>query len=294
MIRLGLRLAISGGREAVIRLVVLTAAVALGTGLLLIAVSGINAVNSQNDRYAWFFTGNPGVPSGFANPHAKSRGGTTPETSGSTSAGQLWWLLRDDVFDGQVIYRVDVAVPGPSSPVPPGIPRDPGPGQYYASPALAALLKTTPASELGDRYPAHLAGPIGDAALPSPDSLVIIVGDTAAQLAQAPGAVLAASISVTPPSGCNGDSCVLGLGIDAKGLDLVLPVLALAMLVPVLVFIATATRLSVARREQRFAAMRLTGAVPRQISVIADAFPASTSNRGLAALARSTNSRIAS
>ena len=41
MIRLGLRLAISGGREAVIRLVVLTAAVGLGVGLLLIAVSGI-------------------------------------------------------------------------------------------------------------------------------------------------------------------------------------------------------------------------------------------------------------
>ena len=50
MIRLGLRLAISGGREAVIRLVVLTAAVGLGTGLLLITVSGINAVNSQNGR----------------------------------------------------------------------------------------------------------------------------------------------------------------------------------------------------------------------------------------------------
>jgi hypothetical protein len=269
VIRLGLRLAISGGREAVIRLVVLTAAVGLGTGLLLIAVSGINAVNSQNDRYAWFLTGNPGVPSGFANPHAVSRQRGTPEISGSTSAGPLWWLLRDDVFDGQVIYRVDVAVTGPRSPVPPGMPRDPGPGQYYASPALAALLKATPADELGDRYPGHLAGTIGDAALPSPDSLVIIVGDSAARLAQAPEAVRATSISATPPSGCNGDSCVLGLGIDAKGLDLVLPVVALAMLVPVLVFIATATRLSAARREQRFAAMRLTGAVPRQISVIA-------------------------
>jgi hypothetical protein len=136
-------------------------------------------------------------------------------------------------------------------------------------PALAALLKATPASELGDRYPGRLAGTIGDAALPSPDSLVIIVGDTAAQLAQAPEAVRATSISTTPPSGCSGDSCVLGLGIDAKGLDLVLPAVALAMLVPVLVFIATATRLSAARREQRFAAMRLTGALPRQISVIA-------------------------
>ena len=269
MIRLGLRLAISGGREAVIRLVVLTAAVGLGVGLLLIAVSGINAVNSQNDRYAWFLTGNPGVPSGFANPHAVSPRRATAGTTGSTSAGPLWWLLRDDVFDGQVIYRVDIAVTGPTSAVPPGIPRDPEPGQYYASPVLAALLKTTPASELGDRYPGHMAGTIGDAALPSPDSLVIIVGDTAAQLAQAPGVLRATSISTTPPSGCSGDSCVLGLGIDARGLDLVLPVVALAMLVPVLVFIATATRLSAARREQRFAAMRLTGAVPRQISVIA-------------------------
>ena len=36
-----------------------------------------------------------------------------------------------------------------------------------------------------------------------------------------------------------------------------------------LVFLATATRLAAARREQRFAAMRLVGATPRQMSVIA-------------------------
>ena len=38
------------------------------------------------------------------------------------------------------------------------------------------------------------------------------------------------------------------------------------LLFPVLIFIGTATRLSAARREQRFAAMRLVGATPRQIS----------------------------
>ena len=36
-----------------------------------------------------------------------------------------------------------------------------------------------------------------------------------------------------------------------------------------LIFIGTATRLAAARREQRFAAMRLVGATPRQISVVA-------------------------
>ena len=55
-----------------------------------------------------------------------------------------------------------MAATGASSPVPPGIPRDPAPGQYYASPALAALMRATPASELADRYPGHLAGTIGD------------------------------------------------------------------------------------------------------------------------------------
>lgn len=38
---------------------------------------------------------------------------------------------------------------------------------------------------------------------------------------------------------------------------------------PVLIFITTATRLAAAQREQRFAAMRLVGATPRQVSVIA-------------------------
>ena len=41
-----------------------------------------------------------------------------------------------------------------------------------------------------------------------------------------------------------------------------------ALLFPLLIFIATATRLSAARREQRFAAMRLVGATPRQVTVI--------------------------
>jgi hypothetical protein len=265
VIALGLRLVISGGREAVSRLVILAAAVGLGVGLLLITLSAINAVNAQNDRYAWFLTGNPGVPSG---PPGDAAAGLAHPASGPAH-GSLWWLLRDDTFGGQVIYRVDVAPASPGAPVPPGIPRLPGPGAYYASPAMARLIQDTPPGELADRYPGHVAGRIGNEALPSPNSLVIIVGDTAAQLSRAPGATAVSSISVTPPNVCTGDSCLLGLGINAKGMDLVLPVVALALLFPVLIFISTATRLAAARREQRFAAMRLAGATRRQVSVIA-------------------------
>jgi len=261
VIPLGLRLVISGGREAITRLVILTVAVGLGVGLLLAVVAATNAVTTWNNRHAWFSTGSAWVPAGPA-----------------TGIAPLWWHPSDDVFDGQRINRFDVAATGTSSPVPPGIPRDPGPGQYYASPALAALLRSTPANQLADRYPGHLAGVIGEAALPSPDSLVIIVGRTPAQLAHTPTSAPVTSISTTvlgwplpraevnprgltyfPPNPGGGPSSV----------EVIMAVVALAILAPVLIFIATATRLSAARREERFAAMRLVGATRKQVSLLA-------------------------
>ena len=261
MIGLGLRLVLSGGREAVIRLVVLAAAVGLGVGLLLTVVAATNAVTTWNNRHAWFLTGTAFVPPGPA----------------AAGIAPLWWHPIGDTFDSQNIYRFDVAATGTSSPVPPGIPRDPGPGQYYASPALAALLRSTPADQLADRYPGRLAGTIGDAALPSPSSLVIIVGHTPAQLADTPYSVQVTSIAAAAPFSA-GDRPVNPKGLDytpavggiqPSGIDLILSVVALAMLAPVLIFIATATRLSAARREQRFAAMRLVGATRKQVSLLA-------------------------
>ena len=259
MIGLGVRLAVSGGREAIVRLVVLALSVGLGVGLLLTAVSAENAVTTQNNRHAWLWTGTSFVPAGTAN------AGTAP----------LWWKIGPDEFGDRRIVRIDVATTGPTSPVPPGIPHDPAPGQYYASPALASLLRGTPRDELGDRYPGRLAGQIGEAALPSPESLYIIVGHTAAQMAHTSGAVPVKAIATRLPGRGRAanpeglDNPPPDEGVGAGGVDLIFSVVALALLTPVLIFIGTATRLSAARREQRFAAMRLVGARPRQISVIA-------------------------
>jgi hypothetical protein len=268
VIGLGLRLVVNGGREAITRLVILAVAVGLGVGLLLTAVAATNAAVTWNNRHAWFWTGTSSVPAG-------------PATAGTAP---LWWHPSSDLFDGQNINRFDVAATGASSPVPPGIPRDPAPGQYYASPALAALLRSTPANQLADRYPGHLVGTIGDTALPSPNSLVIIVGRPPAQLAHTPNSVQVTSIADAMPGSfphqCYGPDCPppnpKGLdyfppnsGGGASAIDLILSVVALAILTPVLIFIATATRLSAARREERFAAMRLAGATRRQISLLA-------------------------
>ena len=275
MIRLGLRLTFNGGKEAAVRFVITAAAVALGTGLLLITLAGLNAVNAQNARYAWLSTG--AAPSSAARPPGTSARAPAP------APDPLWWLLSVDEFTGRLIGRVDVAATGPRSPVPPGIPHLPGPGQYYASPALSKLLRSTPADQLGDRYPGHQIGTIGPAALPAPNSLVIIIGRTAGQLAHVPGAVTVTRVETTPPSGCDGNSCLVGAGLDASGIDLIFSAVALGLLFPVLIFIGTATRVSAARREERFAAMRLAGAAPRQVSVISAMESAVAATAGMAA-----------
>lgn len=247
MIRFGLRLTLAGGREAAVRLVVIALAVALGVGMLLLALTGLNGVTSQNDRYGWANSADvPGAERG---------------------ADPLWWQLRVDGFDRRTVGRVDLAATGPHSPVPPGLPRLPGPGEYYASPELAKLIAAAPAAELADRFPGRrLAGTIGPAALPAPDSLVAVVGYTPVELSRRAGVSRVGTIATTAPTQCP-NGC--WSGIPSAGLQLVLSVVAAALIFPLFILIGTATRLAATRREQRFAAMRLVGATPAQVSVVA-------------------------
>ena len=135
---------------------------------------------------------------------------------------------------------------------------------YYASPALMTLLRSEPANELRDRFPGRQIGTIGAAALPSPNSLIIVIGHTARQLSHAPGAVEVGAIQRTP---ANCYTCQSTIG-GGPVLQFILAGGAVALVLPVLILIATASRLSAARREERFAAMRLVGATPGQISVV--------------------------
>jgi hypothetical protein len=245
MIRLGLRLSLNGGKEAIVRVVITAAAVALGVGLLLACLAGVNGLHAQTDRGAWLDTSAQASPA-------------TP-----TSA-RLWWLPITDQFANQEIDEIDVAAAGPNAPIPPGIAHLPGPDEYYASPALTTLLRSEPANELRARYPGRQIGTIGAAALPSPNSLIIVIGHTARRLSQAPGAVEVGAIQRTPAS-C--DACQNTVG-SGSVLQFILVGGAVALLLPVLILIATSSRLSAARREERFAAMRLVGATPHQISVV--------------------------
>ena len=86
MIRLGLRLTVAGGREALTRLALIAIAVAVGVGLLLATLAGLNAVNDQNARYAWLetgFTGSSTPPAPARRPaaHATRCGGSCAPTT---------------------------------------------------------------------------------------------------------------------------------------------------------------------------------------------------------------------
>ena len=264
MIALGLRLVVSGGREAITRLVILAVAVGLGVGLLLTAVAATNAVTTWNNRHAWFWTGTAWVPPGPAQ-RASPRCGGTPAATSSTAR------------------RSTASTWPPPAPRPRCRRASPGTRDRASTtprPRSPRCCAATPANQLADRYPGHLAGTIGDAALPSPNSLVIIVGRTPAQLAHTPNSVQVTSIATTvpgwPSAARQPEANPQGLtyfppdpGGGASAIDLILSVVALAILAPVLIFIATATRLSAARREERFAAMRLAGATRKQVSLLA-------------------------
>ncbi|MEV0430850.1 FtsX-like permease family protein [Micromonospora sp. NPDC050495] len=249
MIGLALRLAVAGGREALVRLLAIAAAVAVGTGLLLTTLAGVHAADTQLTRYASMY----------------------PQETAGGSADPLLWSTRTDYFRGDQIIRVDVAATGPDAPTPIGVPRTPGPGEFYASPALRKLLATTPADQLADRYPGRDLGEVGPAALTSPDTLLVLVGGTPEQVGKLD--------QVRKVTRLDDNSAPL----PETAVDLILGVVAGGLLFPVLVFIGTATRLGAARREQRFAAMRLVGATPRQISAVAAVEAALAAAAGAAA-----------
>ena len=223
MVRLGLRLTLHSGREGAVRLIVTAAAVMVGVAILLAVLADFNAFRTTNSRPCWECTTGAVVTPGPAGTAARS--------------GAELWNYGDDIYAGQTIERLSVAAPGPGAPVPPGIAALPRPGQYYASPALAALLRRVPRSELGARYPGTLAGH------PATARVTHITATAGKQIW----------------SSYFRDAFVVG---------------ALAFLFPILILIGTATRLAAARLEARYAALRLVGSTTVQLSLIAavDAF----------------------
>jgi hypothetical protein len=234
VIGFGLRLTLRGGREALVRLMVTALSVAIGVGLLLSVLAMYHAYRDAVASPCWQCP-----PAADAN-------------------GPLLWDYDKGVYAGRDVERLDVAVLAPGVPTMPGLPAMPAAGQYYASPALAVLLRTVPPDELGDRFPGTLAGTIGRAGLQHPDELAIVIGHRPDDLPHRPSTIRVSTVETAPR------------GLDTSALyQFGFALGAVALLVPMLALIGTATRMAAARREERYAAMRLVGAERGQINAVA-------------------------
>jgi hypothetical protein len=226
--------------------------VAVATGLVLLLVSLPFATQARAERMLWQ---DPQPTYGYAADPTAADPNATVEVTTST-----------DEVDGKRITRVDVApLRDPATlELPPGIDRLPGPGEMLQSPELARLASSRPAAELADRFGAKRVGLLGEDALMFPEQLVVLVGHT--------------------PDTMPADAFQLPrLGNGSAEPDALLSLLAgvgvVVLLVPSLVLVASASRLTAARRERRLAALRLAGATPAQVTAMVAA------ETGLAAVA---------
>lgn len=233
---MGGRFTLAGGREGWARLMLTAGGVTVGVGLLMLVLTALPALQGRDQRAAWH---------------------TTSATTPRTTVDRALWLASGGQFLSRELFIVQVAPLGPQPPVPPGLERLPSPGEVVVSPALRDLLDSTPKTALADRLPGTVTGELGSAGLAYPEELVAVVGRTPDQL-RAAGAAEVSGISTTSS----------GL-LDTTVIRVLLTIGAVGLLMPVVVFVATVARVSAARREQRFAALRLVGATRGQVALMA-------------------------
>ncbi|GAA4086406.1 FtsX-like permease family protein [Actinomadura miaoliensis] len=240
------RLLRGGGRRGMLGALLTLAAVAVSTGLLLFAVGANHAFAQRADADAW----------------------RHPAETSAQKATAVQALSTDYVRDRPVTI-VDLAALNDRAPVPPGMRRFPRPGEVWASPALADLMRRMPPDQLAARFPGRTpSGVLGRDALVHPDELVAVVG-------RAPGdpAMTAdrgdrfGRETVASPKRV--DRYASGAVSTVPQVYQVLVAIAsVLMVVPLLVFGGAAARLTVARRDQRLAALRLVGATPGQVVAV--------------------------
>ncbi|SFP83665.1 FtsX-like permease family protein [Amycolatopsis arida] len=209
--------------------------VAVATGLVLLLVGLPFATQARAERASW----------------QQPNHAVAPDAAGAP----LLLASSGDYTGTDKITRVDVAVTGDPAALrlPPGVPRLPGPGEVLLSPALFEKVRTSPAAQLGDRFGPNIVGTIGSDGLRYPEQLVALVG-------HAPGEMTATAVPMT--------GFDLGDGQVDPLLQLLAGVGVVVLLVPSLVLVASAARLTAARRERRLAALRLSGATPGQVTAM--------------------------
>ncbi|GAB1508246.1 FtsX-like permease family protein [Actinophytocola sp. KF-1] len=235
---LGVRLAVGGGRTSWARLTLTAVGIAIATAVLLVAASAGSMQEQREQRqYADFVADQPveGV-----DPTYVDRNHTE--------------------FLGEPVNVSYVAATGPNAAKPDALPALPGPGEMYASPALADLLASPDGELLKPRFPEKVIGTLSQDMVELPGDLRAWVGVDEEVLADVPGVVSAYGFGV-PPEAIDLEPAMMAL----------LLVGAVVLLLPVFIFVTSASRIAGAERDRRLSALRLVGSGSRQVRRIAAA-----------------------
>jgi hypothetical protein len=197
---------------------------------------------------------------------------SSPNLAPTGSVHPLQFVQIDTSFQGESILGGYLHATGPDSPIPPGLTSIPGPNQIALSPGLASLLSSDAGRNLRPRFPQRVVGTIGEAGLRGPADLQFYAGTTA-----------------VPSSGADAANVqnVYSFGgrTDSSPVDPTLVVLAIigavALLIPILIFVAVSSRIAGAERDRRLAALRLVGAGGWQVRRIAAAESLVSAGTGL-------------
>jgi hypothetical protein len=247
---LALRLAFTGDRGARARLLLMTLGMTLGTVLLLGVTGALPAYEAQQGVLA-------SRTVTFDGDDARAQGVRV------TPADSFW--------RGRELHLLLVEQVGPPVVPPAGLVRVPGEGEVLVSPALAAALDGPRGTELTPRLDGTVVGGVGPAGLTGPEELYAVIGVPPGRLAPAG---YGAGFNTSADNVFTGATDTLQIAVALA---------AVGLLVPLLVFVAVATRLSAATRDRRAAAMRLVGATARQVRAISAVEGATVGVLGVAA-----------
>ncbi|MEU7024757.1 FtsX-like permease family protein [Streptomyces sp. NPDC046203] len=231
---LGLRFAFTGGRRGGLRTALTAVGVGLGVALLLVAASLPNMLFQREVRES---SRQPDAGHEVAKPG--------PDT--------FLYLHADTVFRGDTVTGLLLRPEGPKAAVPPGADKIPAPGTMLASPALRELLASPEGALLKKRLPYEVTGTLGAEGLIGPAELRYVAGT---------------DILTTDKAGkvgnADGRGRAYGWSVPAEPMNALLLLLVVmacvVLLLPVLVFVATAVRFGGEQRDRRLAALRLVGA----------------------------------
>ncbi|WP_326566138.1 FtsX-like permease family protein [Amycolatopsis rhabdoformis] len=237
---LGLRLAVGGGRmsgQALLRLAMTAVGIGLVVAVLLPAASVSSVVDAREDRAA----------------------DTAQITDPKPGVDPLYTVEWSAIRGNQFVRLTSVAAGGPHAPVPPGLTAVPKPGQLFVSPELGRLLAGPDGAGLRSRMPAAPAGTITKPGLVDAGQVTAWYGSTVDDVKSSPDVKSVYGFGGGEPP---------RVAIAATLLTAVLPVVV-ALLLPLLIFVTTASRMGAAQRDQRLAALRLLGVDARQVRWVA-------------------------